>query len=87
MPNPDTLSLVERLAFIRASHGGTLRYGEIDTIEQAAQALLSAEKREAELRGALQTIIDQWDSPNWKLTEPTAEIIGRARRSLSGEGT
>ena len=36
-----------------------------------------------ELYEALQAIIARWDTPAWKDTEPTADVINRARAALS----
>lgn len=35
-----------------------------------------------ELRAAAQAVIDQWDTPNWKLDVPTGTIINRLRAAL-----
>jgi hypothetical protein len=37
----------------------------------------------AELIEALRSIIAQWDTPNWKLTESTGTIINQARQTLA----
>ena len=47
----------------------------MDEFEQAADRIDALEK-------ALRDIIVQWDTPNWKLTESTGEIINRARAAL-----
>jgi DNA repair exonuclease SbcCD ATPase subunit len=48
---------------------------------QSELATLRAEK--AELVEALRSIITQWDTPNWKLTESTGTIINQARQTLA----
>lgn len=44
----------------------------IDVLEQQPSALCIA----------AQAVIDQWDTPNWKLDEPTAAIINGLRQAL-----
>lgn len=52
-----------------------------------AELAEAAEKgRQLGLREAAQAVVDQWDTPNWKLTEATGHIINRLRRALAGEG-
>lgn len=41
----------------------------------------------ANLREAAQAVINQWDSPNWKLTTHTGAIIGRLRAILAEHET
>lgn len=56
---------------------------------RAFPALLSIAEHHASLveesermRAAARAVITQWDSPNWKLTEPTGNIIARLRVAL-----
>lgn len=37
-----------------------------------------------EVRRAAEAVIRQWDTPNWKLREPTGAIIENLRRALAG---
>ena len=53
--------------------------GYFFAIEEVAQPI--ADERD-ELREALEAIIKQWDTPNWKLKESTGAIIGRGRAVL-----
>ena len=39
------------------------------------------------LTKALTQIIAQWDTPNWKMTEMTADIIAKGREALASELT
>jgi hypothetical protein len=62
-----------------------------ETEEQARLLGMSAQ-READLLGKLDrlkraanNVILQWDSPSWKLTEPTAGVIYRLRDALEIE--
>ena len=48
-------------------------------IREVAQPI--ADERD-ELREALEAIINQWDTPNWKLKESTGAIIGKGRAVL-----
>jgi len=87
-PNPDTLSLVERLKS-RAAYD-RLHYPPADPLYmEAAQALLSAEKREAELLAAmkeLDAVLGETPMPDCAAMNRL--IAARAKaRSLSGEGT
>jgi len=57
--------------------------------EEQAKLLAMSAEREADLLGKLDRIeraannvILQWDSPSWKLTEPTAGVIYRLRNAL-----
>jgi hypothetical protein len=60
--------------------------------EEQARLLAMSAEREADLLGKLDRIkraannvILQWDSPSWKLTEPTAGVIYRLRDALEME--
>lgn len=37
------------------------------------------------VREAAQRVIAQWETPNWKLTEPTASIINDLKQALAGD--
>ncbi|QIG76655.1 hypothetical protein EVC28_031 [Rhizobium phage RHph_I1_23] len=37
------------------------------------------------IEGAAKAVIAQWDTPNWKLTEPTAKLIESLRAVVSSE--
>jgi hypothetical protein len=57
--------------------------------EEQARLLAMSAEREADLLGKLDRIkraannvILQWDSPSWKLTEPTAGVIHKLRDAL-----
>lgn len=67
-------------AHVRAE--AELEYPQIDGLELGAfrRTYIDARmKHEWPLVEALYAIIDQWDTPNWKLTEPTGAIIAKAR--------
>lgn len=49
---------------------------------ETSELINKAADRIDELEKALRDIIVQWDTPNWKLTESTGEIINRARAAL-----
>ena len=49
---------------------------EIRDIYEAARA------KDAEVREAAAAVIAQWDTPNWKLKEPTGALIERLRKAL-----
>jgi hypothetical protein len=60
--------------------------------EEQARLLGMSAQRESDLLGKLERIkraaenvILQWDSPSWKLTEPTAGVIYRLRDALEME--
>lgn len=36
------------------------------------------------VEAAARSVIERWDSPLWKYTEPTADIINRLRAALDG---
>jgi len=60
---------------------------QAQSLVDLAQALADhakpiADERD-EYREALEAIIAQWDTPNWKLTEPTGAIIAKARAILA----
>ncbi len=57
--------------------------------EEQARLLGMSAQRESDLLGKLirikiaaENVILQWDSPSWKLTEPTAGVIYRLRNAI-----
>ena len=45
---------------------------------------LAAERALADrLAGVANAVIDQWESPNWKLTEPTATYMNALRNTIT----
>jgi hypothetical protein len=71
---------IEGATNIEAHFQDGCKAGYFFAIEEVAQPL--ADERD-ELREALNAIIAQWDTPNWKLTEPTGAIIANARAILA----
>ncbi|MDR9813056.1 hypothetical protein [Rhizobium hidalgonense] len=56
--------------------------GDEVTIEYAEMCLAAADHIKA-LETAAKAVIAQWDTPNWKLTEPTAKLIEALRAVVS----
>ena len=66
-------------------------------LEEQARLLGMSAERECDLRGELDreraladrlakaanAVIDQWETPNWKLTEPTATYMHALRNTLT----
>lgn len=57
-----------------------------DVVKESADALSQAQNRIAEIEKAAQAVIDQWHTPNWKLTEPTELKIRNLQAALQQEG-
>lgn len=60
-------------------------FAEQQKTDAAKLSALEAENRK--LREAGRAVVDQWDTPNWKLTEATAPIMNRLRVALTTGGT
>lgn len=52
---------------------------DLDALERELQAEHALADRLAEAANA---VIDQWESPNWKLTEPTATYMNTLRNTI-----
>jgi len=59
----------------------TNRYSALSDEENLANAHLIAAS--PDLYSALEAIIKQWDTPNWKLTESTGVFITQGRKALA----
>jgi len=52
-----------------------------------ADEIIRLRSENARIRKAAEAVIQQWDTPNWKLQEPTAKFINALRAELSQANT
>jgi hypothetical protein len=61
--------------------------GEVPAVSWGDKTLAraeAAEERLARIRAAAKAVLAQWDTPNWKLQEPTAKFMEELRSALAG---
>lgn len=71
-PTPDTDALA------RGNHVVPTAFAEDLESERDSERALADR-----LAGAANAVIDQWDTPNWKLTEPTATYMNTLRNTIN----
>ena len=80
----EVAKLVERLRRLSTIEFGGYAAGmAVQAMDEAADALSALSQSDRELREAAQAVIEQWDTPNWKLDQPTADLINRLRAALT----
>jgi hypothetical protein len=62
-------------------------YSRGEKIVELEAEILRLRSENARIRKAAEAVIQQWDTPNWKLQEPTAKFINALRAELSQANT
>ena len=62
------------------THDVTISAFDLDRLEAQLEAERALADRLAEAANA---VIDQWETPNWKLTEPTATYMNTLRNTIT----
>jgi hypothetical protein len=75
---PDTPEAAE-LIYLATIAEGVEEYGEDACADHSLAPFPSPD---GELLEAAKAVVAQWDTPNWKLTEPTGSIVNRLRSAI-----
>ena len=68
------------LAEVREGRGFEQEAAQV--VDNFQRSLAKADAEIAALKAAGQAVIDQWDTPNWKLTEPTGKLVDGLRAAI-----